>query len=89
MSWLFALAGGIGMGLASFGGLWLTVRQVVRQPRYRIRIMASQAARLALLSLGFYAVGRAGPGAVVCALGGLLIAKWYLVLSLGRSFSHE
>jgi F1F0 ATPase subunit 2 len=88
MSWLVALAGGIGLGLVSFGGLWLTVRQLAQQPRYRMWIIVSQAARLILLTLGFYLFCRAGPGAVVCGLGGLLIAKWYLVLTLGKSFSN-
>lgn len=88
MSWLVALFGGIALGLVSFGGLWLTVR-MVSQPRYRIHIVASQAGRLILLALGLYAMCWMGPGAVICGLGGVLIAKWYLILKLGRSFSNE
>jgi F1F0 ATPase subunit 2 len=88
MSWLVALAGGIGLGLVSFGGLWLTVRQLAQQPRYRIPFIVSQAGRLVLLTLGFYVLCRAGPAAVICGLAGVLIAKWYLVLTLGKSFSN-
>lgn len=88
MTWLVALVCGIGLGLLSFGGLWLTVRQLTRPRRYRIPLVVSQVGRLVLLAVGFYAVCQAGPGAVVCGLAGLVIAKWSLVLTLGWNRCH-
>ena len=88
MSALIALAGGIGLGLISFGQLWRTVRHITLQPRHRGRIVVSQMGRLLLLSLGFFAMCKAGPTAIVCGLCGVLVARSYLLLTVGKIYSN-
>ena len=49
MTWVAAMTTGFGLGLVSFGSLWLTVRQLVRRPRQRVLIAASRVVRLLLV----------------------------------------
>ena len=51
MTWFAAITAGFGLGLASFGALWLTVRQLVGRPQRRILMSASGLARLCLVGL--------------------------------------
>jgi F1F0 ATPase subunit 2 len=83
MNWLGAMAAGGGLGLLYFGGLWLTVRLIVRQSRGTAWFTASQAARFAALGVALSALARAGPGPLLAALVGLWVARSYLVCRLG------
>ncbi|MGE5192320.1 MAG: ATP synthase subunit I, partial [Deltaproteobacteria bacterium] len=62
MNALCALTTGFGIGLASLGGLWLTIHYAVRRPRGRAALALGQLLRLSLAAAGFYAVSREGPG---------------------------
>ena len=55
MNWIAAVGAGVGLGLAYFGGLWLTVRGVVRRPGRAA--WSRSAARPGSIAAG------AGPGA--------------------------
>ncbi len=75
MNALCALTTGFGIGLASLGGLWLTIRYAVRTPRGHMALALSQALRLALAAGGFYAVSREGPEFLLPGLAGYWIAR--------------
>jgi F1F0 ATPase subunit 2 len=79
MNWLAALGTGAGMGLAFYGGLWLTIRRLAAAPRVASWLGLSRAARLALVGLGLYALGREGIDMVLAGLAGLWLVRWYLV----------
>jgi F1F0 ATPase subunit 2 len=83
MTWIAALTTGAGLGLVFFGGLWLTVRQLVQAPR-RGLLGASRLARLALVGLGFYGLSREGPAMLLAGLVGLWLARWCLIRSETR-----
>ncbi len=83
MNWIVAVSAGAGLGLAYFGGLWLTVVGVVRQPSWAVWVPVSGVARLILLGLGLAILCRQGTGSALAALGGLWLARWYLMLRLG------
>jgi F1F0 ATPase subunit 2 len=83
MSWILGIVTGIGLGFACFGGLWLTVKQMMQSPHRGGWIAVSQIGRLALCSLMFCALSREGIGVVFSALGGFWIARWHLIRRLG------
>ena len=83
MNWFVAFSTGVGVGLVSFGGLWLTLRQMIQMPHRRTWVTISQIGRLALCALVIGALSRHGIGAIVCALAGLWIARWHLIRHLG------
>jgi len=79
MNALAALMTGFGIGLASVGGLWLTIRRAVGSPRIQAALAFSQVLRLSLAGAGFYAVSREGPGYLLPALAGFWIARRILI----------
>lgn len=87
MSWIVAIAAGAALGLAYFGGLWLTVKSVVRQPARATWVPMSGVVRLILLGIGLAILGRQGAASVLAGLGGLWLSRWYLVQWLG-GFRH-
>jgi F1F0 ATPase subunit 2 len=83
MTWMVAAGAGAGLGLAYFGGLWLTVRRVVSRRCGAAWIPLSSATRLLLLGLGFLFLSRQGAGAVLAALGGLWLSRAWLLRHVG------
>jgi F1F0 ATPase subunit 2 len=83
MSWIMALGVGAGLGLAYFGGLWLTVCQVASQPSSAGWIPLGALARLCLLGLGLAGLSRHGAGSLLAALGGIWLSRWFLLRRLG------
>jgi F1F0 ATPase subunit 2 len=83
MSWLMAIGMGAGLGLAYYGALWLTVRQVVSRPSMAVMVPASSLIRFILLAIGLMILGRHGPGRILAALGGLWLSRGYLLHRLG------
>jgi hypothetical protein len=82
MNWAAAAGTGFGLGLAYFGGLWLSVRGL--RPGSTARPTAGRTARLALAAVTFYALVRSG-GVTAAASGlvGLSLARWHLARSIG------
>jgi hypothetical protein len=80
MNWVAAVTGA-GLGLAYFGSLWLSTRRLV-QGRGGISPVGRWA-RLALAAVTFCALGREGIGSLLSGLGGLWVAREYLLLRLG------
>jgi len=82
---VLSLLGGGALGLAYFGGLWLTVRRMHRTQRPKRLLLGSFFARAVLALGGFYAVVRLmGPRwelLALCLLG-FLIARTALVRSV-------
>ncbi len=74
---------GFGIGLASIGGLWLTVRYAAGRSRRLTALAASHLFRMSLTAAGFYAVSRESPGLVVPALAGFWIARRVLIRKWG------
>lgn len=83
MTWIAAGAAGVGLGLAYFGGLWLTVASVVRRPSRVGWIPISGLVRFFILGLGLVALSRSGAGGLLAALSGLWLSRWYLIRRLG------
>lgn len=83
MTWIAAGGAGAGMGLAYFGGLWVTVRGVMRRPGCARWIPLCGLARLALLGAGLVFLGRLGAGSLLAALGGLWLSRWLLIRAVG------
>lgn len=70
---------GFGIGLASVGGLWLTVRYSITCSQGLAALVASYVVRLSLTAAGFYAVSREAPELVVPALAGFWVARRVLI----------
>jgi len=83
MTWLAATTTGFGLGLISFGVLWLTVRHLLQSAQWRVLLIASGVARLSLVGLTFYALSREGPEKLLAGLAGLWLARWCLIRRLG------
>lgn len=83
MNWIVALSAGAGLGLAYFGGLWLTVVTLVRQPSMAVLVPVSGAARLMLLGLGLAILSRQSPSSIPAVLGGLWVSRWYMLRRIG------
>jgi F1F0 ATPase subunit 2 len=83
VSWIVAVGAGTGLGLAYFGGLWLTVRRALCRPSGAALVPASGAVRLILLGAGLAALSRQGAGNLMAALGGLWLSRWFLIRRLG------
>ncbi|MCA2621259.1 MULTISPECIES: ATP synthase subunit I [unclassified Microcystis] len=71
-----ALLAGMALGLAHFGGLWLTVRQLPRTHNPMVLTLISFLGRTSIILLGFYAIIVAVPDLPVL----------YLLLSLATFF---
>ncbi|MFI5457468.1 MAG: ATP synthase subunit I [Isosphaerales bacterium] len=89
MSWVVAVSAGAGLGFAYFGGLWLTVRNLVRRPERAALVPLSGLVRLVMLGLGLVLVGRQGAGNLIAALAGLWMARSYLLRRLGGTRNGE
>jgi F1F0 ATPase subunit 2 len=85
MNWIAAVGTGAGMGLAFYGGLWLSVRRLATARRRAGWLGVSRVARLTLVALGFYALSREGIDLALAGLAGLLLVRWYLLRRLGGS----
>jgi F1F0 ATPase subunit 2 len=83
MTWIEAIGAGAVLGLAYFGGLWLTVCQVVSRPTWAAWIPLASVVRLMLLGTGLAILGRQGAGSILASLGGLWLARWFLIRWLG------
>ena len=83
MNVVAAFAVGVGLGFVCFGGLWLTLVQVLRRPSRKSWVTMSQIVRLALCTLVLGAISRDGVGAMLPALGGFWVARWHLIRRLG------
>jgi F1F0 ATPase subunit 2 len=70
---------GFGIGLASIGGLWLSVRFAAGTSRGSTILAASHLLRMSLTAAGFYAVLRESPVLVVPALFGFWVARRVLL----------
>jgi F1F0 ATPase subunit 2 len=77
-----ALLIGLGLGLASFGGLWLTVRGLPTG-KAGIWLAVSAVVRLGLVGVTFYGLSREGPGLVLAGLAGLWLGRWWVVRQVG------
>jgi F1F0 ATPase subunit 2 len=86
VNWAVAASTGFGLGLAYFGGLWLSVGALRCGPRPSAHLLVGRLGRLALAAVTFLALLRTGgTGALLVGLGGVLAARWYLVRTIGRS----
>jgi F1F0 ATPase subunit 2 len=74
---------GFGIGLASIGGLWLSIRWSIANPCARSLLVAGHLLRLLLTAAGFYAVARQSPGFVVPAVAGFWVARRVLIRRWG------
>lgn len=83
MTHALALTTGAGLGLAFFGGLWLTVHAFLRQVRSRLLLGGSQLVRFALVGLALYGLSREGPDMLLAGLAGLWLARCWVLREVG------
>jgi F1F0 ATPase subunit 2 len=88
MTWLTATVAGAGLGLLFFGGLWLTIQQLVRKQRRGGLLGVSCLVRLTLMALVFYGLSREGAGTILAGLCGWWLARWCLIRQVGGRL-HE
>lgn len=79
---VLAFAGGIGLGIFYFGGLWMTVQRLPTARRPVFMSLSSFFGRLALVLAGFYFImGAHWERLVVCLLGFLcvrfVLVRWW------------
>lgn len=79
MNVLAAICVGVGLGVANFGGLWLTLRAEPTPGGFHW----SRIARLLLVSVGFYALTQEGLTPVLEGLGGFWLARTYFLSRVG------
>lgn len=77
-----ATIGGL-VGLIYFGGLWLTVRQVVGRQHGAGLAMISWLARMALFGAVFTALCSRSAGQAIAGFGGFWFSRFYLLYRLG------
>jgi F1F0 ATPase subunit 2 len=77
-----AVGAGAALGLAYFGGLWLTVRGVVNHPSRLALVRYGGMVRVGILAVGLTMLCREGAGALLAAVGGLSLSRWLLVRGL-------
>jgi F1F0 ATPase subunit 2 len=82
MSW-GAVVVGAALGVAYFGGLWLTTRRLLGGRGGWWLLPLSRWLRLALAGAAFYALSLEGAGAVLSGLAGLWLARGWLIRLLG------
>ncbi len=78
-----AIATGAIIGLIYFGGLWLTVRQVIGRQQGAALVTMSWLARIMLFGAAFYALGNRNTVQALAGFGGFWIARFYLLYRLG------
>jgi F1F0 ATPase subunit 2 len=74
---------GAGLGLAYFGGLWLTVQHLVQRPQAAGLVHLSRGLRLAGLGLAVFVLSKSAPGDLPSAAAGFWLARGYLLYRLG------
>jgi F1F0 ATPase subunit 2 len=86
MTHALALVLGGALGVAYFGGLWLTVRRLADRRRPRLLLVGSWGARLVLVAAGFAALAAWGTWThLVAALAGFVAARTLMVACLRPS----
>jgi F1F0 ATPase subunit 2 len=88
MTWALAMLIGAGLGLVSFGGLWLTVRRLPH-PGAKVLVPAGAAVRLGLVGVTFYGLSREGADVVLAGLAGLWLARSALLAVLRTHWAKQ
>lgn len=83
MNCIVALTTGFGLGLVSFGTLWLSVGELVRRPDRRVYVCASRIVPLFVVGVVFYGLSQDGIATLLTGLCGLWLARWSLIRRLG------
>ncbi len=83
MNWMIAMTSGALVGLIYFGGLWLTVREVVGKQRGAGLLLVSGLARMALFGAVFYWLSQRSAGQAMAGLGAFWSVRWCLLRRLG------
>jgi hypothetical protein len=84
MTLLIAALAGAGIGLAFFGGLWVSIRRAAPRHAARGTIVVIGIVRWMVAGFAFYFVSRAGAGAALAAFGGFWLVRSILILMLGE-----
>lgn len=87
LSLLAPFAVGLVVGLAFFGGLWLTVRRLDRMKNPGPVIFLSSILRIALAMAAILWVSRDGLPAIGSCLAGFLLARFFLIKKVRKSGS--
>ncbi len=83
MNLALALVAGFLLGMAHFGGLWLTVCRAVRSSRPVLLVMLSFFVRIALLAALVALVGKGSMWYTCAALAGVCLARLFCIRRVG------
>lgn len=78
-----ALAAGLVLGVAFFGGLWWTVARVTSGRGAAWLLPLSSLVRTALVLAGFWLVAQGQPLRLAACVGGWLLARWFMIRRFG------
>ncbi|MBW2707878.1 MAG: ATP synthase subunit I [Deltaproteobacteria bacterium] len=87
--WALAFLWGAALGLFYFGGLWLTLKTMVRERQPKRRLLISYAVRLTGALAGFWLVVRKDPVAFLFTLLAFFLIRIILTRILGRKNGGE
>ncbi len=76
---ILAWAGGLGLGVFFYGGLWWTIRKGVCSPRPALWFFVSLMLRMSIILAGFYFVSGGRGDRLVACLVGFVIARLIVV----------
>jgi F1F0 ATPase subunit 2 len=83
---VFALLGGVLLGVIFFGGLWWTIRRVLLSPLPALWISASSLIRFAVALVGFYVVSHGEWRRLLACLLGFFLAR-IVVMHMSRKLA--
>lgn len=84
---IFAFAGGIGLGVFFFGGLWWTIRHAKTTSKPTLLMVSSFLVRALLIIAGFYLLSGGRWERIILAILGFLVARFVMIRRL--SFNDE
>jgi F1F0 ATPase subunit 2 len=77
-----SFAGGVGLGVFFFGGLWWTIRRAKTAPNPMLLLLGSFIARAVLTLAGFYVLSGGRWEQIVVAILGFLVTRFLTVRQL-------
>ncbi len=75
---------GMSLGIAYFGGLWVTVRLVPKISKPKLFMLSSFILRMAILLAGIWLVLQVGPLAFAATLGAILLVRFVMIQIASR-----
>jgi F1F0 ATPase subunit 2 len=76
---ILALIGGMLLGVIFFGGLWLTVKKIIKSKTPALLMLSSFIFRIVIVLVGFYIIGLGDWKKLIICLIGFIIARFVVI----------